>query len=402
MNAFWVKYKSTILLVAGLVAGGLLGVFLPEATRFVKPVGDVFINMLFVLVVPLVFFSVSISFCRLKNGGGLGMMLKRMVMAFSILWVGGGILGYLGVLAVNPAGGSMGSMTEGILLTEPKNWGDTVTGALTVGDFPQLFSKFSLLPLIIFSALLGTGVSLCGVRGKAFASFLDSGNEVIIKTMGLLMKIAPLGLGCYFADTIATVGGSLLEGYLRVFLLFWALTVISVLVIYPSIIRLCRGKGSVKAWFINILPPSLTAMATTSSSVALPENIRAAEGLGIKPEIAETVIPVGTNMLKAGSVTGAVIKIAFLMALCGNGYIGFEQFFVTVGFAIVAAVVTGAVAGGNVTGELLICSLLGIDPKMAGLIIIIGTIIDIPCTLINSQATVVAAALVDRRKSRLL
>lgn len=398
MIDFWGKYRSTILILAGLVAGGIYGIFLPSETYIVKPVGDIFINLLFLLVVPLVFFSVSISFCRLQNSGVLGLMLKRMIAAFSLLWVSAGIIGYLGVLVVNPIGGNIGSMSDRIIISEQKSWGDALTGALTVGDFPMLFSKFNLLPLILFSALLGIGVSLCGEKGKAFSSFLESGNEVISKTMGTLMKFAPIGLACYFADIVATVGGNLLEGYLRVFLLFCGLTLASVFILFPVFIRLSRGKGSIKPWFIHMLPPSLTAMATTSSSAAIPENIQAAKKIGIKEEISETVIPIGTNLLKSGSVTGAVIKVVFLMALCGKDYVGFEPCLMAIGFAIIAAVVTGAVAGGNITGELIICSLLGIDPKMAGLIIIIGTIIDIPCTLVNSQATVVAASFVDSKK----
>jgi len=396
MIDFWKKYRSTALLLAGLIAGGLIGIFLPSATCIVKPVGDIFINLLFLLVVPLVFFSVSISFCRLKDNGGLGKMLGRMIAAFSLLWISVGTLGYLGVLLVNPLPGDFNSMSGQLINSEHGSWGEALTGALTVGDFPQLFSKFNLLPLIVFSALLGSGVSLCGGKGKAFSSFLESGNEVIIKTMGLLMKLAPIGLGCYFADIVASTGSKLLDGYLKVFLLFWGLTLMVVFIIFPVFIRISRGKGSIRTWFISILPPSLTSMATTSSAAAINENIKAATDLGVKAEIAETVIPIGTNLLKSGSVAGAVIKIAFLMTLCGKDYIGVEPCLMTLGFAIIAAVVTGAVAGGSITGELLICSLLGVDPKMAGLIIIIGTIIDIPCTLINSQSTVVASTLIDR------
>ena len=391
MNSIWKNYASTLLLIAGLVVGGLCGVLFPQATHAIKPLGDIFLNLLFVLVVPLVFFSVAMAFSRLHTGGGTARVLVRTVFAFASLWLVCGILSYLSTLVINPLGDASG-ISSPECSVQPKNWSEALTGALSVPDFPMLFSKGSLLPLIVFSALLGTGVALTGEKGKPFAEFIQSGNAITAKTMSLLMKAAPIGLGCYFAGTIASVGGHLLGGYMRVFIIYWVLTLIVVLGLFPAIIRIARGRGSVRDWFKHILPPSLTAMATESSSVAIPGNIEAACGMGIDENVAETVVPLGTNLLKAGSVIGDVLKITFLLSLCGQT----ASPVLCILLAILASVVTGAVVGGNVTGELLICTMLGLPPEMVGIIMIIGTIIDIPATLVNSQSTVVAAAITDR------
>lgn len=396
MGSVWKNYASTLLLTAGLVVGGALGILWPEAAHMLKPIGDIFLNILFVLVVPLVFFSVTTAFCRLRSRGNVGKVLGRMMTAFVILWLGSAVLAYVSTLIINPLGETAGIASPG-RAEQPESWAAALTGALTVKDFPELFSKFSLLPLIIFSALLGVGISLSEEKGKPFASFIESGEEVTSKTMTILMKAAPIGLGCYFAETVASVGSRLLGGYLRVFIIYWILALVVIFVIFPSIMRVTRGKGAIGLWWRNILPPSLMAMATESSSVAIPGNIEAAKGIGIDDNIAETVVPVGTNLLKAGSVMGDVLKVVFLLTLCGQTLTGAGAWAVCTGLAIMASVVTGAVVGGNVTGELLICTLLGLAPENAGIIIIIGTIIDIPATLVNSQSTVVAASMVDRK-----
>ena len=396
MNSVWKNYASTLLLTAGLVVGGALGILWPEAAHSLKPLGDIFLNLLFVLVVPLVFFSVTTAFQRLRAGGNVGRVLGRMMAAFVVLWMASAVLAYISTLVVNPLGDTGGIASPGEA-QQPASWAEALTGALTVPDFPRLFSKFSLLPLIVFSAILGTGVSLSGEKGRPFASFLESGNEVTTKAMSLLMKAAPVGLGCYFAEIVASVGRQILGGYLRVFIIYWCLALIVIFLIFPAVMRLTRGKGAIGSWWRNILPPSLTAMATESSSVAIPGNIEAAKGMGIDGNIAETVVPVGTNLLKAGSVMGDVLKVVFLLTLCGQTMSGPGAWAVCIGLAIMASVVTGAVVGGNVTGELLICTVLGLAPENAGIIIIIGTIIDIPATIINSQSTVVAASIVDRK-----
>lgn len=390
------NYKGTIAMIAGVIAGATVGALWPSAAHFVKPVGDIFLNLLFALVVPMVFFSISLAFYRMKARRQVGSVLLKTLFSFIIIWLCCGALSYISTLIVNPLGDF--AMSRGAeLKAESASGGNALTGALSVSDFPQLFSKFHLLPLIVFSAILGLGAACAGEKGKRASEFFDCGNEVIIKAMNVLMLAAPVGLGCYFADTIAVIGGGLLEGYLRILIIYCILTAILLFLVFPLIVRLSRGRGSVKAFFAHIIPPTITSLATASSSVAMPGNIEAAEKMGIDKSVAQSVIPLATNLQKGGSVTLDVIKVVFLMTLCEQSTIGIIPAASIIGIAILSAVVSGAVTNGGVTGELLICTLLGIKPEMAGIIMIIGTIADIPATLINSQSTVVAAAVVDSK-----
>lgn len=387
-------FGGTEAMLAGVIIGALVGKFWPSAAHFVKPVGDIFLNLLFALVVPMVFFSISLAFFRLKARKQVGRLLLRTVAAFVILWLACGIISYVSTLACNPLG-DFPADTGAVFGERPEPDGNAFTNALSVSDFPELFSKFHLLPLIIFSALIGLGTAAAGSKGSAFAEFLESGNEVIIKAMGVLMKVAPIGLGCYFADTIAVIGSGLLEGYLRILCIYCVLTVIFILVVFPLIIFLTRGRDGLKGFAKGIIPPTITALASASSSVAMPGNIEAARETGIDENVAQSVVPLATNLLKAGSVALDVIKIVFLMTLCGQATAGIVPAVSIIGMAILSALVSGAVTNGGVTGELLICTMLGVKPEMAGIIMIIGTIADIPSTVVNSQSTVVTAAIAD-------
>ena len=217
--------------------------------------------------------------------------------------------------------------------------------------------------------------------------------------MGILMKAAPIGLGCYFADTVAQFGASLMGGYLKAFLLYCATAALVFFIVNPLIVLRHRGKSGLHAFWRKTASPTVTALATASSSAAMPGNIAAAKGMGIPGEVADTVIPLGTNLLKMGSVILGVYKVAFLLLLGGSAVFTPGSAAACIGIAILAAIVSGAVTNGGVTGEILTCSLLGLDPSMAGIIMIIGTICDVPATVVNSQSTVVAAAMASPRES---
>lgn len=383
-------------MLAGVIAGGLLGCFLPVFSMSLKPVGDIFLNLLFVLVVPLVFFSVTLSFFRMKSGGRLGRVLGRTALAFAVLWLAGSLVSYFSGLLFNPLGADFDvSAFAASAARKSADASGAIVSAVSVSDFPQLFSKFSLLPLIVFSALLGAGIASAGEKGRALAELFVSGNEVTIKTMDILMKVAPLGLGCFFAATVAEVGGQLLTGYLRVFVLYCILSALAFFVINPAFVWLKRGRAGVKAFWREILPPSLIALASSSSSAAMPGNIEAAKRMGLEESVVDTVVPLSTNLLKLGSVMVAVLKVMFLLLLTGQDVATLGSAILCCSLAVLAGVVTGAVTNGGVTGEVLVCSIMGVDPSLAGVIMVIGTICDVPSTLVNSQSNVVAAVLSD-------
>ena len=404
MNSFFRNNKMTLALLAGVLIGGACGVIFGDSVHVVKPVGDIFLNLVFMLVVPLVFFSIASSLCKMSGTGMLGKVLGVTAAVFIAMSVVAGIITYLSTLVVNPLGNIDRSALEGSLFdvsgAQKVATSEAIVNMVTVSDFNMLFTKSNLLPLIIFSALLGLAVPKAGAKGRHVASFLESGTEVTMQIMKYIMYLAPVGLGCFFADIIASVGPQILSGYIRVFLLYLAVTVIFFFGIHSVYALMAGGREGLKLYWKNIMPPSLVALATTSSIAAIPGNIEAAKNMGVSEGIAETVIPLGTNLHKDGSVVGGVMKVIFLMILCGQATTGVGVCFEAVLIAILSGVVIGAIPSGGLTGEILVCTLMGLDPQMAGIIIVIGTIVDMPASMLNSSANVAAAMLINRFTSK--
>ena len=390
--AFWKNYGQTVLLLGGLVIGGVCGLLFGEGASLVRPVGEIFLNLIFVLIVPLVFFSMSSAIARMK-GGKAGRVLGVSVGVFVAMSLVAALVA-LGWCAVwDPLRGvdkaalvaSLPPMESQTTLSA----GEMIVRTVSVPDFLSLFDKANLLPLLLFSLLLGAAVP----SGGKIAGALDAGLDATVRMMNLVMKAAPVGLGCYFADTVGRSGGNLIGGYFNVALSYWVLAALFFIFVNTAYAAL---GGRLKGFWRHIHSPALTAIATSSSAATMPESIAASQRMGIREEIAGTVIPLGTNLHKDGTVIGAVMKILFLTGLFGISVHSPGQILLIIGLAILSGMVMGAVPTGGMTAELLICSVFGFPPEMAAALLVISTLIDIPGTLLNACENVSAAVLVDR------
>ena len=395
-KSFWNHYGSTLLLLLGLVVGGILGAVLGEDARVLRVPGELFLNLVFVLVVPLVFFSVAHSILMMRGSGIIGKVLGTALAVFLLMSLVAGVFSYGFMSVWNPFTRITvdGGAVAGGMAAESLNVGEALVSAFTVNDFPLLLSREHLLPLIVFATVFGLAVAMLDQKAAAVKQFIAEGNAVIMKMVELVMKLAPIGIGCYFADTIGALGSRIVGGYLKIFLVVCAASAVCYLVFYTLYALFCRIPAG--RFWKEMIPPSATAIGTCSSAACMPVNIAAARNLGISDKIAEGVIPLGTNLHKDGSVITSVAKVLFALYFFGMAPQGFGPAAMVVCLAILESVVVGAIPVGGMTGELLICAVLGLDPSFAASLLIIGTICDIPATLLNATGNLVAPLLTQR------
>lgn len=393
MKEFWKNYKSTLLLLLGIVLGGITGGVWPASAPFLKPIGDIFMNLLFVLIVPMVLFSVSSSISNLNARSVLGRTLGITTLLMVLMMLLGAVMAYCAVLLYPPVedGVLSGMSASG---AEERSIGELVVGSLTVTDFCMLLSVKHILPLMLVSGLLGWAASKMETDKVAMA--LQGGCDLVMKMMDQLMLLAPIGLGCYFAGMMAEGSLSLLSGYGRFLTLYLILTAVVYFLVNPLMALIAMGvKGQSRFWSA-ILQPSLMAISSLSSSACMPTNIAAVKKMGVSPELADSIVPLGTQVYKFGSVISGVLKVAFVVLLCGQDITSPEMAFVVVGVGLLSSVVVGAVPTGAGTAELLICSILGVDPTMVGLLMVLSTLVDMPGTLLNVTGNTTLTILANR------
>jgi Na+/H+-dicarboxylate symporter len=356
------------------------------------PLGDLFINMMFTAVVPLVFLSISSAVGSMMNMKRLGRILGSMFAVFIVTGAIAAVLIIVVVKAFPPAQG-VNLVMEAATLDEI-SLGDALVNAFTVSDFPLLLSRSNMLPLIVFSILFGFSVSLVGGEDNKIAQALDMLNKVMMKMIGIIMLYAPIGLGAYFAALIAEYGPQLLGAYLRSMAIYYPLCIAYFFVAFFAYSYWAGGKEGTRIFFRNILSPAVTSLATCSSIATLPVNLTATEKMNVPKDIREIVLPIGATMHMDGTALSSILKIAFLFGIFGQDFSGIGTYVTAVLIAVLGGVVMSGVPGGGLIGEMLIVTIYGFPPEAFPIVATIGFLVDPPATMINASGDAVASMMV--------
>lgn len=392
---FLKSYGFSLLLIASIGVGAVLGVVCGAQAARLKPLGDIFLNLLFTVIVPLVFFSISSTVAGMADLRRLGKILAVMMLIFILTGLLASAVMIVAVVLYPPAAG-VGIPLPVAAEVQTLKAADALVRAFTVGDFSQLLSKNNMLALIVFSLLTGLAASAAGEKGKAFTAFLTSANDVMMKLISFIMYYAPVGLCAYFAYLVGVFGPELLGSYARAMLLYYPTALLYFFLAF-TLYAFIAGRGpGVKKFWSNIIPPAVTSLATGSSMATLPLNLQAAARIGVPADISKVVIPVGATMHMEGSCLAAVLKIAFLFGIFSMPFTGVEALRTALGIALLTGVVVSGIPGGGTIGELLILSLYNLPPEAFPLITMIGALVDAPATMVNAVGDTVASMLTAR------
>jgi Na+/H+-dicarboxylate symporter len=395
-SRFLKSYFFSLVLIFCIIVGSGLGILFKEQATVFKPFGDVFLNLLFTLVVPMVFFSISSAVGVMTNAKRLGKIMVCMIVVFTAMGIISSAMSVAAVKLYPPAVG-MKLEALGTVVDQTKtSVTQQLVNAVSVSDFVGLLSKQNMLALIVFSILVGLAASSVGEKGRAFTDMLVAGREVMMKALSYVMLYAPIGLGAYFAWLVGAFGPKLLGTYFRAMTLYYPLAIAYFVVgftVYAYVAA--RGQG-VRQFWSNIIPASLTAWGTGSSVATIPLNLEAAQRIGVPEDVREVVIPVGASMHMDGSCVAAVLKIAMLVGLFEVDFAGPHAWFKAIGVACLAGTVVSGIPGGGLLGEIMIINLYGFPMAALPLITMIGTLVDPPATMLNAIGGNVASMMVAR------
>ncbi|GKI15091.1 sodium:dicarboxylate symporter [Oscillospiraceae bacterium] len=394
-KSFWDQYKLPILLLGGIAVGSILGIISPAAGKFVKPVGDIFLNLLFTIVVPLVFVSIASAVGSMMNMKRLGKILGSTILTFLATGAIAGVCVLTWVNIFSPSAGTNIQMGEAEM-GEMQSAADMLVNSLTVSDFPDLLSRSNMLPLIVFAIIFGFCVSACGGDESPVGKLLANLNEIVMKFVGLIMVIAPIGLGAYFANLIGEFGPQLLGDYGRSMAVYYPLCLLYVLIFFPLYALFAGGKLGVKRMLKSIFAPAVTAFATQSSVATLPVNKEACEEIGVPKDVSDLVLPLGATAHMDGSVLSSIVKIAFLFGVFGIPFTGVGTYGMAIVVAVLSAFVLSGAPGGGLVGEMLIVSLFGFPAEAFPLIATLGFLFDPAATCLNASGDTIASMIVAR------
>ena len=380
-------------MIIGIVAGCLVGAFWEGAT-VLEPLGTLFINLMFCVVVPMVFFSISSAIANMKSAKRAGKLMGTTVLTFMGTTIIASVIMYILVRFIPVYIGDPVFEAEE---KEAMSVGEMIVGFFTKSDFPELWSRRSILQLIIAGIFFGFGVQMCGGPKTKVAQLLEEITNVLMKVIKIITYYAPIGFFGFFAALVAAHGADLMTNYARAIILYYVVSFAYMFLIFPLYARFGGGKGAVKTMFKHLFRPAAVAFGTCSSVATIPTNMEVSEDTGISKDVTDIVLPMGATMNMDGSGMSAIIKVAFLFGMFGMDFNSGDAILAIL-VATVSSVAMSGIPGGGGTGELVLCSLFFPDKLAIAFPIAqaIGDLVDPPATMVNAAGDYVASYIVSR------
>ena len=399
---FLKNYKTMLLLILAMIIGAVGGLIFKEDAMVVKPLGDLFLNLMFVIIVPLVFLTISLAVAKVKHPKRLGKIMVSTVIIFlvtSVIAVGIGFLSTYFVDLVDKGDtASIKELFDGEVASDTDlNFLERTVQLISVDDFTGLLSKENVIALLVCALIVGFSMRMSKEKAEPLLKVMESMHSVVFNFIKITMYYAPIGIGCYFASYVGSFGASIATGFLKTFIYYALVALIYYIVMYTLYAFISGGTKAVKVWWKNILPSTFTALATCSSAACIPINIDSAKKMNVSEDVADTTISLATNLHQDGSMIGSVFKIMLLACLFGlntsdTGTIG--QILVT---ALVASVLISAVPiGGGTISEMVIISMMGFPVASLPVLTMVATVIDAPATALNAVGDTSCSLLVSR------
>jgi len=395
MKKFFKNYWFLICMLLGIVAGCIVGFFAPDFSQKLKPLGTIFTNLMFCVVVPMVFCSISSAIANMQSAKRAGKIMGTTIATFCVTAGIAALIMYITV-RIFPVVTRTYNVVEGEV-GETLGVADMIINFFTKPDFTELFSRRAILPLIIAAILFGFGIQMNGGAETMTAKLLSDINGCIMKTVKLITFYAPIGFFGFFAGLVADFGPGLISDYGRTLVIYYLISFIYMFLSFPVYARIGGGKGAVKVMFKHLFKPAAVSFGTCSSVATIPTNMEASKETGISEDVSNIVIPLGATMHMDGSAMSAIIKVAFLFGIFGMDF-GTGRAILAIFVAIISSVAMSGIPGGGGTGELVLCTLFFPDQLAIAypIALAIGNLVDPPATMVNAAGDYVVSYIVAR------
>ena len=405
-KSFFKSYGFIIFMLLGIIGGCVVGALNPvvkdasgevisKGATVLEPLGTVFINLMFCVVVPMVFCSISSAIANMSSAKKAGKVMGITVATFFVTAAIAAVIMYI-VVRVIPITSGTYEVTEGEV-GATLGVADMIINFFTKPDFAELWSRKAILPLIVAAVFFGFGIQMAGGKETLTAKILDDLTNCIMKVIKIITYYAPVGFFGFFAYLVATYGPDLIGDYSRTLIIYYVLCFVYMFVFFPIYARFGGGKGGAKVMWKHLFRPAAVSFGTCSSVATIPTNMEVAEETGISKDVSDMVLPLGATMHMDGSAMSAIIKVAFLFGIFGMDF-GTSQAILAIVVAVFSSVAMSGIPGGGGTGELVLCTIFFPDQLAVAypFALALGNLVDPPATMVNAAGDYVASFIVER------
>jgi len=380
--------KILIGFVAGIVAGAVLG---PTAS-VVKPLGDLFLRLIRMIIVPLVFSSLVVGAAGVGDVRKLGRIGGKTIVFFLVTTAIAVMIGLLlGNVIAPGAGLSLPVDVEEVEAKTAPSIIDTLLEIVPNNPFVA-FSEMNMLQIIAFALFVGIGITLAGKVAQPAYDFINAVAETMYKLVALIMEFAPLGVFGLIAHTVGSHGLDVLLPLFKVILAVYLGCILHALLVYSGSVALFSPIGPLR-FFRATMPATLVAFSSCSSSGTLPITMKSVEELGVSKTVNSFVVPLGATINMDGTALYQGVCALFIAQAYGLELTIAQQLAIVL-TATLASIGTAGVPGAGLV--MLTMVLTSVNLPLEGLVLVAGIdrILDMARTAINITGDAAAAVVV--------
>lgn len=380
-------------ILIGIAIGLAIGFISPRAAEIISPIGTVFLRLLKMLIVPLVFFSITSGVCKMGDVKQLRTVGLRFVLYILITSGLSASVGVIAGLIVKPGTGTTEFLnTEAQVESVSYNFIDNVVSWVP-DNVVNAMATANMLQIIVFAIFLGVALLSLGDKVKGFVSGIDQGSEAMLKITAYVMEVSPIGIASLMATMVNTVSGATMKEVITFLITDNVCALLILFVLYPFIIKVLAGLNPFK-FMKEITEPMLVAVTTTSSAATLPVSIKVAEEkLGVPENIYGFTLPLGNTC----GMNGFALFVGLCCIFASNLYgfdVTFSRIIQFVFLGIILSVGAAGVKGAGIVMSTVLLESLGMPLSLIPILAAIWPTIDPAHTVLNNVSDLAGTTLV--------
>lgn len=383
-------------MMIGLALGVVVGALVEQETAktFLQPLGDLFIRLIRMVVVPLVLATIIAGAAGISDTSKLGRVATKTLICYAITTAVAVAMGLVFASFIQPGVG-LDLSTEGLAAkaVEAPPLTQTLLNIVPINPM-QAMSEGQMLQIIFFAVIFGFGLSSLGERGKPVLNFFELVGDTMIRVTHIVMLYAPIGVFGLIAYTVSRHGLGVLLPLFQLILSSFLATAFFVIVLLVPLVRVVTGIPMM-TFYKGVFEPWLVAFTTCSSAAALPANLNAARRLGSTKAVASFSIPLGNTINMNGTAIYMGVCSIFAAEVYGLDLTMADQLTIVL-MGVLAAVGTAGVPGAGLIMTTVVFTQVGIPLEAVALIAGVDRILDMIRTSINVVGDVASAVIVTR------
>lgn len=389
---FWQK------VLAGFILGTLAGIALGDAAIMLKPLGDLFISAIKMLVAPLVFCAIVVSITSLGNQTNLKRLSLKTLGLFMLTGTIASFIG-LAVGSLIDMGGSLELATSEVRERDIPGFAQVLLNMIPVNPFASL-AEGKVLQIIVFAALVGIAINAVGEKAEPLKKVMEASAEVMFQLTRMVLKLTPIGVFGLMAWVVGEYGLSTLLPLGKFIIAIYIAALIHIIFVYGGLIKFAAGLSPIQ-FFRKAMPAQLVAFSTASSFGTLPASTRCTEAMGVSKRYSAFVLPLGAtmNMDGCGGIYPAIaaIFIAQIYAIP----LDMTDYILIAVTATVASVGTAGVPGSAMVMLTVTLGVIGLPLEGIAFIAAIDRIIDMIRTATNVTGDMMTAVVIGKSEGQL-